>query len=842
MNSYKIKKNISKNKSHLLNQQNSYDNFGAVKIIEINQEMKKSFLSYAMSVIVSRALPEIKDGLKPVQRRIIYGMKELGVYHQSSYKKAARIVGDVMGKYHPHGDSSIYDAMVRMSQDFNYRYPLVDGHGNFGSIDGDAAAAMRYTEVRMSKIAMELIKDIDQNTIDFAKNYDNSEQEPIVLPTSFPNLLVNGSTGIAVGMATNIPSHNLGEVIDALIAYINNKEIDIEGLMEYIKGPDFPTGGELIGVNNLKEAYETGRGRVFIRAKTSVVKNEKNKFSVIIHEIPYQIKKSSLIEKIASLTKEKIIDGITDLRDESSNSEGIRIVIDLRKDINPQIFLNNLYKHSQLHISFNFNMITLVNGTPHLVNLKKILEEFFLFRIDVINRQKKFELAKASAKKHLIEAAVIVLSDIDNTIELIKKAKDVRDAQTKLMDKYNFDELQSKYILEMSLQKITNLEIEKIKTEEQNLIFQIQSCQEIINSQIKKENIFKKDLLRIKKTFQDERKTIVNRDVNEFNIPNENLIEKERILITITHKGYIKRLNLDIYKKQNKGGKGISGITVNKDDFVEQFVISTTHSYQLFFTNKGKVYQLKGYQIPFFSRQSKGIPLVNLIPLEKGEFLTSLTSVEDFKQANDCLILITKKGLIKRNNIKEYENIRMKGKIAFPLKINNDEVLRVLKTSGKQDIILAASNGRAIRFNETSIRKTTRKSIGVKGMNINIENNEVIVGAAVVSSPEQDILVLTEKGYGKKTKSKEYKKQRKGGKGQKTVKITSKNGSLVMLDTILPEEEIILISDMGKVIRIANTHVPLNKNKLTQGNKLFNLENNHKLVLAEVVPKEKDEI
>ncbi|PQP79812.1 DNA gyrase subunit A [Candidatus Phytoplasma phoenicium] len=842
MNSDKIKKNISKNKSNLPNHQNFFDNIGAVKFVEINQEMKKSFLSYAMSVIVSRALPEIKDGLKPVQRRILYGMKELGVYHQASYKKAARIVGDVMGKYHPHGDTSIYDAMVRMSQDFNYRYPLVDGHGNFGSIDGDAAAAMRYTEVRMSKIAMELIKDIDQNTIDFAKNYDNSEQEPIVLPTSFPNLLVNGSTGIAVGMATNIPSHNLGEVIDALIAYINNKEIDIEGLMEYIKGPDFPTGGELIGVNNLKEAYETGRGRVFIRAKTSVVKNEKNKFSIIIHEIPYQIKKSSLIEKIASLSKEKIIDGITDLRDESSSREGIRIVIDLRKDINPQIFLNNLYKHSQLHISFNFNMITLVNGTPHLVNLKKILEEFFLFRIDVINRQKKFELAKASAKKHLIEAAVIVLNDIDNTIDLIKKAKDVRDAQTKLMDKYNFDELQSKYILEMSLQKITNLEIDKIKTEEQNLILQIQSCQEIINSQIKKENIFKKDLLRLKKTFQDERKTIINRDVNEFNIPNENLIEEERILITITHKGYIKRLNLDVYKKQNKGGKGVSGITVNKDDFVEHFVISTTHSYQLFFTNKGKVYQLKGYQIPFFSRQSKGIPLVNLIPLEKGEFLTSLTSVEDFKQANDCLNLITKKGLIKRNNIKEYENIRMKGKIAFPLKITNDEVLCVLKTSGKQDIILAASNGRAIRFNETSIRKTTRKGIGVKGMNINIENNEVIVGAAVVSSPEQDILVLTEKGYGKKTKSKEYKKQRKGGKGQKTVKITSKNGSLVMLDTILPDEDIILISDMGKVIRIANKHVPLTKNKLTQGNKLFNLENNHKLVLAEVVPKEKDEI
>ncbi|MDV3166976.1 MAG: DNA gyrase subunit A [Vigna little leaf phytoplasma] len=839
--SNKIKKNNYDNKN------NSYDakiipnSIGQVTTIDINQEMKKSFLSYAMSVIVSRALPEIKDGLKPVQRRILYGMKALGVSFQSSYKKSARIVGDVMGKYHPHGDSSIYEAMVRMAQDFNYRYPLIDGHGNFGSIDGDAAAAMRYTEVRMSKIAMELIKTIDQQTIDFAKNYDGSEQEPLVLPTSFPNLLINGSSGIAVGMATNIPSHNLGEVIDALIAYINNKQINIEGIMQYIKGPDFPTGGELLGIQNLKEAYETGRGRVFIRAKTSIIKNEKNKFSIIINEIPYQIKKSVLIERIAFLTKEKIIDGITDLRDESSSREGIRIVIDLRKDVNPQILLNNLYKHSQLHISFNFNMIALIKGTPHLVNLKRIIEEFYLFRIDVINRQKKFELEKAMAKKHLIQAAVVILKDIDNTIALIKSAKDVNDAQKKLMNKYNFDEIQSKAILEMSLQKITNLEIEKIKKEEQNLIAQIEECKEIINSQNKKENILKKDLLRIKKMFQDERKTIINTNTTDIDIPNENLIEKERILITVTHKGYVKRLNLDTYKKQNKGGKGVSGIAINEDDFVEHFIIASTHSYQLFFTNKGKVYQLKGYQIPIFTRQSKGIPLVNLIPLEKGEFLTSLTSVDDFSRESDYLVLITKKGLIKRNLIKEYENIRINGKIAFPLK-TNDEVLFVLKTSGKQDIILAASNGKAIRFNESAIRKTNRKSMGIKAMNIDINNNEIIIGAAIVSSPEQDILVLTEKGYGKKTKSKEYKKQKRGGKGQKTLKITSKNGSLVALKTILPDEEIILMSDVGKVIRIENKDVSYTKSKATQGYKLFNLDPNHKLVLVVVVKKEKEEM
>ncbi|TVY12439.1 DNA gyrase subunit A [Candidatus Phytoplasma pini] len=817
---------------------NSVIKYDIIEKIDINQEIQKSFLSYAMSVIISRALPEIRDGLKPVQRRILYGMKVLGVNYQSSHKKSSRIVGDVMGKYHPHGDSSIYEAMVRMAQNFNYRYPLIDGHGNFGSIDGDAAAAMRYTEVKMSKLSMELMKEIDQNTIKFIPNYDGNEKEPVVLPSSFPNLLMNGSTGIAVGMATNIPPHNLREVIDAVIAYIENKEIDISGLIQFIKGPDFPTGGELLGVENLKEAYETGRGRVFIRAKTSIIQKDKNKPSVLITEIPYQIKKSALIERIVFLAKEKIIDGIVDLRDESSNREGIKIVIDLRKDINPKIFLNNLYKHSQLHISFNFNMIALVKGTPKLVSLKQIIQEFFNFRIDIINRQKQFELEKALSKKHLVGAAIIVLKDIDNVILMIKNSQDIKSAQINLMEKYGFDEIQSKSILEMSLQKITNLEIEKIKEEEIKLISQIQECEKIISSQSQKETILKRDLLCIKKTFQDERKTFINYKITNFNIPNEDLIEEERVLITVTVKGYIKRLRLDTYRQQNRGGKGISGMDINENDFVKHFVIASTHDYQLFFTNKGKVYQKKAYEIPVFSRQSKGIPLINLIPLEQGEFLTFIKSISDFKQTNNYLVLITKKGLIKRNNIMDYQNVRSNGKIAFNLK-SNDEVITILKTTGKQDLILAASNGKAIRFNESSIKKTTRMSSGIIGMRVEPEIN--IIGATVISSNEEDILVLTEFGFGKKTKNSEYKKQKRGGKGTKTLKITSKNGSIAAIKSILPDTELILITDDARVLRLSYKEISTTKSKITQGNKLISIDQNSKLVNVVVVKQSEEE-
>ncbi|MDV3205285.1 MAG: DNA gyrase subunit A [Weeping tea tree witches'-broom phytoplasma] len=827
------KNNFVNNEQEFLS---SVTNIGHVESVDINDEMKKSFLSYAMSVIIRRALPDVRDGMKPVHRRIIYVMQGLNLDNQERFKKSAVVVGAVMGRCHPHGDNSIYEAMVRMAQDFNCRYPLITGHGNFGSIDGDSAAAMRYTEVRMSKLSVELIKEIDQNTVDFIDNYDGNEKEPTVLPASFPNLLVNGSTGIAVGMATNIPPHNLGEVINALIALIDDKNIDVNDLMKYLKGPDFPTGGEILGAENLKTIYATGKGRIFIRSKTHITQSEKNKFSICITEIPYQIKKSSLIESIAVLVKEKIIDGITDLRDES-NRQGIKIVIDLRRDINPHVLLNNLYKYSQLQVSFNFNMIALINGVPRLINLKQMLKEFFDFRMNIIQRQKQFELSKASAKKHLIQALVIVLNDIDNVIKLIKGASNVKNAQEQLMQKYNFDLNQSKVILEMSLQKITNLEIAKIKQEQKDLTLKIIECESIINSLAKKEDIIKKELLYLKKTFQDNRRTIINLTNNMLDITEEELIDKERILITITNKGYAKRLNLDTYKKQNRGGKGVVGITINKDDFVEHFVITSTHDYQLFFTNKGKVYQIKGYQIPPYSRQSKGIPLVNLIPLAKGEFLTTLTSVSDFNNDQNYLVLITKKGFIKRNSIQEYANIRANGKIAFSLK-DDDEVLSVLKTSGQQDIILAASDGKAIRFKENSIRKTSRKGTGVIGMRIEPEDN--IVGAAVLWSSEQDILVVTELGYGKKTKADVYRKQKRGGKGVKTLKVTDKNGKLVTLKAILPSEELILISNLGQVIRIDADKVSLTKSKVTQGNRLFKLNENHKLINVVVVKKEKN--
>ncbi|MDO8030240.1 DNA gyrase subunit A ['Planchonia careya' phytoplasma] len=830
----KTKKNDSLNEEH--SSLDSKINFNRVQVVDINEEVKKSFLSYAMSVIVRRALPDIRDGMKPVQRRILYIMNDLGLSNQERFNKAAAVVGTVMCCCHPSGNDSIYESMVRMAQDFNYRYPLITGHGNFGSIDGDSAAAMRYTEVRMSKIAIELIRNIEQETVDFIDTYDGNNKEPTVLPALFPNLLVNGSTGIAVGMATNIPPHNFKEVINALIAFINNKNIEIQDLMKYLKGPDFPTGGEILGADNLKNIYNTGKGRIFIRSKTQIIQNDKNKNSIVITEIPFQIKKSSLIESIAFLAKEKIIDGITDLRDES-NRQGIKLVIDLKRDVNPHVILNNLYKNSQVQVSFNFNMIALVKGVPKLVNLKQMLKEFFDFRINVIQRQKQFELSKALKKQHLIKALIIALNDIDRVVRLIKSSSNSKMAQIQLMEKYQLDELQSKVILEMSLQKITNLEIEKIKQEDTELSLKISECKNIINSMLLKEQILKQDLLNLQKNFQDGRRTVINMENQDLDIDKSSLIEKEKILITITHKGYIKRLNLDTYKKQNKGGKGVIGVTMNRDDFVEHFVITSTHDYQLFFTNKGKVYQIKGYEIASYSRHAKGIPLVNLIPMAKGEFLTTLTSVTEFTKNKDYLVLVTKKGFIKRNRIQEYANIRSNGKIAFALK-KDDEVLAVLKTSGQQDIILANSGGKSIRLKENLIRTTNRKSSGVIGMRM--DKDEQIVGAAVVCHPEQDILVVTEFGYGKKTQASFYKPQQRGGKGVKTLKITDKKGNLVALKTIFPNEELILISQLGQVIRIEANKVSTTKSKNTEGNKLFKLKDNDKLFNVVVVQKQKD--
>ncbi|MBS2126169.1 DNA gyrase subunit A ['Fragaria x ananassa' phyllody phytoplasma] len=809
-------------------------NQGNIENVNLSDEMKKSFLSYAMSVIVSRALPDIKDGLKPVQRRILYGMKELGVYSHSSYKKAARVVGDVMGKFHPHGDSSIYEAMVRMAQDFSYRYPLVDGHGNFGSIDGDKAAAMRYTEVKMAKIAMELIKNIDKETIDFVDNYDGSEKEPLVLPTTFPNLLINGATGIAVGMATKIPTHNLGEVVDGLISYIHNKEISLHELMQHIKGPDFPTGGELLGLKQLENAYKTGQGTVILKAKAHII-TERGRTSIIVTEIPYQVKKSVLIEKIALLVKNKIVDGITDLRDES-NRQGMKIVIELKRDANAKIVLNQLYKHSQLRVSFGVNMVALVDRKPQLVSLKQILEAFFHFRINVINRQKMFELQKANARKHLVIAFLTILKDIEHAIQLIKKSADVKDAQQKLMSQYQFDIFQSKAILEMSLQKLANQETQKLIIEEVNLTKEINECESIIKSQTKKEKILEKELLEIKKKYQDPRKTVLNFD-SLLDYQDEDLIEEKSLIITITNKGYIKSMEIDTYKQQKRGGQGVSGMKVYEEDFIEHLAITSTHDYHLFFTNKGKVYQLKGHEIPLGSKQSKGTPLINFLPFEKGEFLTSFTNVKSFNQIQDYLFFATKKGIVKKTPLKEYYNIKKRGLIAIRLK-EGDEVLTVSKTNGQHTIVLASNNGNAICFDEMQTRKTSRNSMGVMGMRLSSE--EFLIGAAVFAdnSLTQSILVMTENGFGKVTNINQYRIQSRNGKGSKTIKVNAEKGQLIALKVVLPSDELIISSDKGQVVRVSIENIKKTKNKATQGTKIIKLKSTHKAVSAAIIQKE----
>ncbi|AGL90663.1 DNA gyrase alpha subunit [Candidatus Phytoplasma australiense] len=816
--------------------QNPNLNQGKIKEVNLSAEMRKSFLSYAMSVIVARALPDIQDGLKPVQRRILYGMKELSVYSNSSYKKAARIVGDVMGKYHPHGDSSIYEAMVRMSQDFSYRYPLVDGHGNFGSIDGHKAAAMRYTEVKMAKIAMELIKNIDKETIEFVDNYDGSEKEPLVLPTAIPNLLINGATGIAVGMATKIPTHNLAEVVDGLIAYIKDKNISILGLMQYIKGPDFPTGGELLGLKGLENAYKTGQGSVIIKAKTHILE-EKGKTLIVVTEIPYQIKKSALIEKIAFLVKDKVIEGITDLRDESSR-QGMKIVIELKKNANSKVILNQLYKHSPLRISFGINMVALVDKKPQLVSLKTILEAFFNFRIQVINKQKFFELKKAQARKHLVFAFLTILKDIQNAIKLIKNSSDTKDAQQKLMDQYQFDAIQSKAILEMSLQRLSNQETQKLFIEEQKLTKEIAECQSIIESQPKKEKILEKELLEIKKKYQDERRTVLNFDA-ALDDKDEDLIEQKEIIITITNKGYIKVTDAEFYRQQKRGGKGAAGMKIYEEDFIEHLLFTSTHNFLLFFTNKGRVYQLKGYQINLSDKSSKGIPLVNLLNLKPGETLTSCASVKNFDQPDNYLFFATKKGIVKKTSLKEYSNIRENGKIAIVLR-DDDEVLTVANTNGRQNIILASNNGNAICFDESQTRKTSRQSQGVIGMDL--KKGEFLIGAALFdpNSKDQSILVMTEKGYGKITSVNQYRIQSRNGKGSKTIKINSKTGRLIALKTAASSQDLIISSDKGQVIRVSISDIKNTKHKATQGTKIIKLKTGHKAVLVAVESKIND--
>ena len=763
-----------------------------VQIVNLSKEVKNSFLEYAMSVIVARALPDVKDGLKPVHRRILYGMSEAKMNAGSPYKKSARIVGDVMGKYHPHGDSAIYEAMVRLAQNFSTRYPLVDGHGNFGSIDGDGAAAMRYTEARMSKIAMEMVRDLDEDTVDFMPNYDGEEQEPVVLPSKFPNILVNGSTGIAVGMATNIPPHNLAEAIDAILAIAENPDIEVADLMQILKGPDFPTGAYILGKSGVKKAYETGNGTILLRSKTHIEEMANGKNRILITEIPYQVNKTVMIEKIADLAREKIIDGITDLRDESSG-EDIRVVIELRKDVVPEVVLNQLFKLTQLQVSYGINMLALVDGEPKVLPVKEMLQYYLQHQKNVIYRRTQFELKKAEDELHVLQGIVIAIENIDEVIQIIRSSKNVEESQSALMDRFHLSERQAKAIVSMSLGRLSALEIEKSETKCKSLEEQVEDYKAILSSEDRIFEIVKNELIEIKNKYSDPRRSEII--MGEFNIDDEDLITKEDIIVTLTLNGYIKRVPMDTFKTQNRGGKGIKGMATNEEDVVDKIVIANTHKDIIFFTNFGKVYRLRGHQIPEYGRTAKGIPVINLLNMDANEKVRSIISLNEY-QENHTLVFVTKNGIVKRVALKEFESIRQKGKIAIHLK-EDDELIDVKLTDGTAQILIASSNGKVVRFNEQDVRVMGRSASGVKGINV---NGKEVVGVATSLEGEY-LLVISKNGYGKMSLITDYRLTKRGSQGVLTMKISEKNGLLSNIKAVNGTEDLLVVTNQGIVIR-----------------------------------------